>query len=303
MSASAERGVPAREVEDRLVDDDQLVLLERGLDVAHDAGIDAAAQHHRLVARVALRRVHLPVGSRQELLCGRAVVGEHRPADAAVDLHGSAVDAKRPAQRIAQPADEGSRPVVAPGTHREDDELVPADASHGVRLADDRLEASCERLQHEIARAMSADVVHVLEAVEVDRDQGERLARAARPAEGLLDAIVEEHAVRKARQWIAKCLRMGAFEAPVEYHAGRGCNEREQDEGGCDVVRCLAKDGGEQARAEHERCEAQRPHERASQLPPPSSDGHSLAVLPVAGAAAGLSDSSAGSRSHRPQNE
>ena len=103
----------------------------------------------------------------------------------------------------------------------------------------------------------------------------------------LLDAIVEEHTVRKACQRIAKRLRVGAVEAPVEHHAGRGCDEREQDERGGDVVRCLAEDGSEEARAEYERCEAQRPCERASQLPPPSSDRHSLAVLPVAGAAAG----------------
>ena len=286
MSASAERGVTAREIEDRLVHDDQLVLLERGLDVAHDAGVDAAAHQHRLVARVAFRRVHLAVRAGEELLGGRAVVGEHRPADAAVDLHGRAVDAKRPSQRISQPSDERSCAIVAPGAHREDDELVAAHAGHGVRLADDRLEAPGQRLQHEITGAMPAYVVHVLEAVEVDRDEGERLARTPRAAERLLDAIVEQHTVRKAGEWVAERFRVSVFEAPIEDDPCCGGDEREHDESRRNVVGCLAEDGREQARAEHERGQAQRPHERASQLPPPSSDRHSSPFCPVVGAAA-----------------
>ena len=35
---------PGREVDDRLIDDEELVLLERRLDVADDAGVDAAAK-------------------------------------------------------------------------------------------------------------------------------------------------------------------------------------------------------------------------------------------------------------------
>ena len=160
-----------------------------------------------------------------------------------------------------------------------------------------------ERLEDEIAGAVAAHVVHVLEAVEVDRDQGERLARAPRAAEGLLDAIVEEHTVREARERVAERLRVGVLEAPVEHDAGGGGDEREQNEGGSDVVGCLAEDGGEQARAEHERGQAQRPHERASQLPPPSSDRHSSPFCPVPGPPQSDSDSSAGIGSEHPQNE
>ena len=146
---------PGGEVEDRLVDDEELVLLERRLDVADDAGVDAAAEQHRLVDRVALRRVHLPVGTREQIHGRRAVVREDGPADAPVDLDGRAVDAKRPAQRIAQTPDERARTLVAPGSHREDDELVAADARDRVRLAHDRLEAPRERLEH--ARRLRGD--------------------------------------------------------------------------------------------------------------------------------------------------
>jgi hypothetical protein len=70
------------------------------------------------------------------------------------------------------------------------------DAGDGVRLAHDCLEAPRERLQHQVAGAVPAHVVDVLEPVEVDGDQRERLARAARAAERLLDAILEQDAVR-----------------------------------------------------------------------------------------------------------
>ena len=79
---------PGGEVDDGLIDDQELVPLERCLDVADDADVDAAAEHQRLVARVALRRVHLTVCVREEILGRRAVVREHGPADAPVDLDG-----------------------------------------------------------------------------------------------------------------------------------------------------------------------------------------------------------------------
>ena len=167
------------EIDDRLIDDEQLVLLQRGLDVAHDAGVDAAPEEHGLVARVALRRVHLTVGAGEELLGRHAVVRIHGPADAPVDLDACAVDAEGPTERLAETPHERARAVVAPRSHREHDELVPTYASDRIRFPDDRFEAPRESLQHDVACPVPADVVDVLEPVEVDRDQRERLARAA----------------------------------------------------------------------------------------------------------------------------
>ena len=73
---------------------------------------------------------------------------------------------------------------------------------------------------------MPAYVVHVLEAVEVDRDEGERLARAPRAAERLLDAIVEQHTVRKSGEWVAERFRVSVFEAPIENDPCGGGDER-----------------------------------------------------------------------------
>ena len=78
---------------------------------------------------------------------------------------------------MAQTPDERARTVVCAGSHGEHDELVATDARDGVRLADDRLEPARERLQHDVACAVTSHVVDLLEAVEVDRDEREGLAR------------------------------------------------------------------------------------------------------------------------------
>ena len=97
----------------------------------------------------------------------------------AIDLDGRPVDLEGPAQRVAQTPDERARTVVCAGSDREHDELVATDARDGVRLAENRLETAREGLQHEVACAMTAHVVDLLEAVEIDRDEREGLARPA----------------------------------------------------------------------------------------------------------------------------
>ena len=80
---------------------------------------------------------------------------------------------------MAKAPDESGRFVVAPGAQRDDDELVPADSGDGVAVTHNRLEAPREDLQHVVPGIVAADVVHVLEAVEIDGDHRELLVRAA----------------------------------------------------------------------------------------------------------------------------
>ena len=68
------------EIDDRLVVDDDLTPLERALEIADDAPVDrTAAGDRRLLARVALRRVHLAVGPREEVDPARARPGGTAP--------------------------------------------------------------------------------------------------------------------------------------------------------------------------------------------------------------------------------
>ena len=82
-------------------------------------------------------------------------------------------------------------------------------------------------------------------------------------AERLLDAVVQKRTVRKPGQRIAQRLGVRCLEPQVEEDADRGGHERAQDERGDDVVGRFAQKSCREARDEHERGQAQRPHERA----------------------------------------
>ena len=99
---------------------------------------------------------------------------------------------------VAQPADERRRLLLGARADGEDDELVAADPRDGVARPDDRLEPSRNALQHLVAGVVTADVVDLLEAVEVDDHQRKRVRRAAGALERLVDAVVEQRPVREA---------------------------------------------------------------------------------------------------------
>src|SRR5262249_52946487 len=157
--------------------------------------------------------------------------------DAAVDLDRRPFDAEGPAKSVAEPSDEGARSVVTAGPDGEDDELVPSHSRHRVGLPDDRLQTTGERLQDRIPGTVTAHVVDVLEPVEVDDDERERLAGAARTSEGLLETVIEECTIRQARQRIAQSLRVCVSEAPIEDHTRSGGNVGAHNENRDHVVR------------------------------------------------------------------
>ena len=219
--------------DDRLVVHDDLVPFERGLEIADDTAVQRRSEH-RLVARIALRRVHLAVGARDQLARREPVLGEERPADRGIDLDQAAVDPIRPAESAPKPADERRGLVVARGAEREHDELVAADARHGVNAADDGLETLRDHAEDGVADLVAADVVHTLEPVEVDDEEGERLGRPVGAGERLLDPIVEERPVGQAGERIAEHGSLGQHEVRDEDVRGRCAEERERgDEDGC----------------------------------------------------------------------
>ena len=120
---------------------------------------------------------------------------------------------------MPEPSDERGSLVVARGVEREDDELVSPDSSDGVTRSHDRLEPLGQRAEDGVPRAVPPDVVHVLEPVEVHDDEGERLFAALVVAECLVDAILEQHAVRKAGQRISERVRPCGRELPVQCDA------------------------------------------------------------------------------------
>ena len=155
-----------------------------------------------------------------------------------------------------------------PRFHRQDYEFVAADPGHGVACTEDRLESARQRSQDCIARSVAADVVDVLEPVEIDHDKCEGLPGTSRAAESLLDPIVQEHAVGESSQGVAQSLCGRSSELQVEQDSAGGGEERKDDECRDDVIRGLTQNRRKQARDEHERREGQSPRERATQMPP-----------------------------------
>ena len=181
--------------------------------------------------------------------------GKHRPADAAVDLDRRSVDPERPPQRVPEPSHERRGLLVVSGLDREDDELVAADPSNRVAGADDRLEPARQRLEHGVAGAVPAHVVDVLEAVEIDDDEREGLVRSARSPERLLDAVVEEHAVRQPGERIAKRLGLRSAKSPVERDPARCRAQGDDEQASCEPIGVSLEQNRDQSAQEHERAE------------------------------------------------
>jgi hypothetical protein len=113
-----------------------------------------------------------------------------------------------------------------------------------------------------------AHVVHVLEAVEVDDDEGEGLVVSHRAPQRLLDAIVEQDAVRQTRQGIAHRIGPGAPKPPLEHQRARRRDDGEDEEHCDDPVRTRLQPDRRRSGDEDERSERKCPRKGAADLPP-----------------------------------
>jgi len=91
----------------------------------------------------------------------------------------------------------------------EDRELVAAEAGDGVVRAQLVGQAGADRRQQQVAGLVPVRVVDLLEAVEVEEQDGERArarAQAAGAAQGMGDAVGEQRAVRQPGQRVVQRL-------------------------------------------------------------------------------------------------
>ena len=84
------------------------------------------------------------------------------------------------------------------------DELVAADARHEICIADIRLEDFRGVDEHRVAGCMPERVIDLLEAVEIDVQQRDLAAVAARACAVLCQGFIEIAAVRQAGQRVVK---------------------------------------------------------------------------------------------------
>ena len=84
----------------------------------------------------------------------------------------------------------------------DEDELIAAEAGHGVGGAHHGRQSARDFLQKLIAGAVPQGIVDELEAVKIANQQRKRALVAVRMRDGLLQPIVQQDAIRQARQGI-----------------------------------------------------------------------------------------------------
>ena len=196
-----------RDVDDRLVVHDQLVLLDRPLQLADQQQplgrvvvVLGAVEHGQVHL---LARVHRHVGLAQQRLGVGAVVGEQRDADAAPRAQAQVADVERALELAEQAARDALR-VAGVGDGDDQPELVAAEARDRVARAQRQLQADRDLDQEAVALLVAEGVVDLLELVEVEQHHRELVAGSRRTADRVLGAVVEEHTVREARQTVVQ---------------------------------------------------------------------------------------------------
>ena len=128
-----------------------------------------------------------------------AVLREAGDAEAGADAERAVIDDARLLDFLQQLL-RGEQRAVEIGERQQDGELVAAEPRDGVGLAQRRAEPRGDALQHAVAGMMSERVVDLLEAVQIEQQQRERRALAGGDARRLVEAIVQQRAVRQIGQ-------------------------------------------------------------------------------------------------------
>src|SRR3954463_15982055 len=169
----------ARELDDRLVVDDELVAFDRAPQVGLDLEpLDDRRMHARLERRVgaalagALGAVHGHVGVAQEVL--RVVLAVRDP-HARADEHLAPEHGERLAERGDHPFGDVRRAVRVADVAEQDGELIAADARGRVAPAQTVAQPARDVDEELIAGDVTEAVVDDLEAVEVEEQHAHRL--------------------------------------------------------------------------------------------------------------------------------
>src|ERR1039458_5605014 len=141
----------------------------------------------------AIALVHRAIGAGEQLVRIGPVVGKDRDTDA--DAKTQSVHRERRGDGLYDPLGDQPRLLATTVATQQHDELVPAEACHGINRAGGSLEPPRRLAQHEVAGRMAMDVIDWLETVEIYEQNREGSGVAARGGNGLLDTIVQERPV------------------------------------------------------------------------------------------------------------
>ena len=167
----------------------------------------------------------------------RIDVGQHdigrapqRNADADTDDDLVAVQVEARIQRIDQALCQhlGIRKLPCADLH--DGEFVAAEPRQRVGLANTGAQPAGHADQQPVAGGVAQRVVHLLEAVEIEVEHGQRRALAPRPGHRLLEPITKQRAVGQSGQRVMRCQMRRSRQRTTQQSQRPGA---QHSEGGC----------------------------------------------------------------------
>jgi hypothetical protein len=150
-----------------------------------------------------LRDVHGHVGALQE----RVDVGSVRrvcgDANAGGDLERQLAENERFLERRVDPRREFRR-VLRRTSRKENSELVAAETGDRLACPQSVAKPASELEQELISGLVTERIIHLLEAIDVEQNDGRLAVLPPRPEDRLLDPVAEERAVRQAREVVVE---------------------------------------------------------------------------------------------------
>ena len=136
------------------------------------------------------------------------VIRKQGDTDARAHVYGQAVELERFLDRAQHARRHAPRSAKIADRWQNHGEFVAAEAGDGIRLADDADKALAQFGEEQVAHVVPERIVDVLEAVQVEHEQGdrERGASPRGPLDGLLEPVVEQNAIRQPGQRVVEGL-------------------------------------------------------------------------------------------------
>jgi hypothetical protein len=167
--------------------------------------------HLRVVALVAaapgrLGPVHGQVGVAQQVVGPLDVALHPGDAHAAAHVQLAPIDHERPGQPLQDALGHLGDVDVVAGVLDEHGELVAAEAGHGVAGPHARVEPLRDLDEEPVAGGVAEAVVDLLEAVQVEEEDGHRGRLPLGPLEGVVDPVLEQGPVGQRGQGVVEGL-------------------------------------------------------------------------------------------------
>jgi hypothetical protein len=151
---------------------------------------------------VALCPIHGGIGTAKQVRGCEAVLGMRRRADARSDEARCPVDFDRARESLSQPMCDSAHVVGLAQVTQDHRELVSTQARRSVVLEHVGVQANCDLAEHEVALVMAERVVDMLEPVEVDHEDGNRISSGPRSIQRDVERFFERFAVGETGEMV-----------------------------------------------------------------------------------------------------